>query len=82
MKQFFHLCNTGFSRCNSFLLFINCVIFILLQLRDKFCHYVVIIRRFLSRSGNDQWCTCFINQNGVDFIDQAEMQRTLYHLIQ
>ena len=82
MQQLFHLCHTGFGRCYRLLLLIDGVVFLFFQLWDEFGDGVVVICRFLPRTGNDQRCTSFIDQDGVHFIDQAVVQRTLYHLIE
>ena len=82
VKQFFHFGNACFRRSHGFLLFINGVIFILFQFRHQFGHDIVIIRRLLSRAGNNQRCAGFIDENGVHFIDEAVVQRSLHHLIQ
>ena len=82
MQQLFHLCHTGFGRCYRLLLLIDGVVFLFFQLRDEFSDGVVCISRFLPRARNDQRRAGFIDQDGVYFIDQAIVQRTLYHLIE
>ena len=82
MQQLFHLCHTGFGRCYRLLLLIDGVVFLFFQLRDEFGDGVVCIGRFLPRTGNDQRRAGFIDQDGVHFIDQAVVERTLYHLIE
>ena len=81
MQQLFHLCHTRFGRRYGLLLFIDGIVFFFFQLRNEFGDGVVCIGRFLPRTGNNQRCAGFIDQNGVDFIDQAVVQRTLNHLV-
>ena len=47
------------------------------QVRDDFVHFFIHFRAVFSRTGNDQRRTRFIDQDGVDFIDQRIVQFTL-----
>ena len=78
MQQLFHLCHPGFGRCYRLLLLIDGIVVLFFQLWDEFGDGVVGICRFLPRTGNDQRCTGFIDQDRVHFINQAVVQRTLY----
>ena len=87
-QQFFNQNQTTFGKVNlaRFLIdrevafALECVrIFLLLtdQVWNDFVHFLVHFRAIFSRAGNDQRSTCFIDQDGVDFIDQRIMQFTL-----
>ena len=54
-------------------------IFLLLtdQVWDDFVHFFIHFRAVFSRAGNDQRRTRFIDQDGVNFIDQRIVQFTL-----
>ncbi|MNB96704.1 hypothetical protein D3C75_439130 [compost metagenome] len=59
---------------------INCVVFFSFKLFHKTVCCKVQFSRLLSLSGNDKRCTCFINKNGVHFINNTEIKRALNHL--
>ena len=42
--------------------------------------HFIKLRGFAALSGNDQRCTCLVNQDGVDLIDDTVMQISLYQL--
>ena len=48
------------------------------------CHIIaqlIEFGRLSTLSGNNQWCSCLINQDRVDLIDDGIMQISLYQLL-
>ena len=80
-EHLFHFRHARFRRRDRLLFLVDCKIFVLHQLRHIFRQDIVIVRRFLSRTGNDERRARFIDQNGVHFVNQAIMKRPLHHLI-
>ena len=48
------------------------------QMRDDFVHFLIHFRTVFSRARNDKRSTCFIDEDGVDFIHQRIVQFALY----
>ena len=54
--------------------------FTTLKLLCKDIAYFIKLRGFAALSGNDQRCTCLVDQDGVDLIDDTVVQISLYQL--
>ena len=57
-------------------------LFRLCQLFGNLIRFMVIIKRSVCRTGDNQRCSRFINQNRIHFIDDNEVVRTLYFFTQ
>ena len=55
--------------------------FTTLQLLCKDIAHFIQLSRLTALSGNDQRCTCLVDQDGVDLIDDAVVQISLYQLL-
>ena len=69
------------GRGNGFLLFVNRIIRAFLESGDGFCHDDVHIRRFRTRSRNDERRTRFIDEDRVNLVDDRIVQVALNHLV-
>ena len=79
-QHLFDLGDAAFRRRDGLLLFVHRVVFFFKGL-DDVSQRIVQVRRFFSRSGNDERRTGFVDEDGVHFVDDAVVQGTLYHLV-
>src|SRR5262245_32852188 len=59
---------------------VNRVITLVVQTRDDTIRLIILVRRFLRWSGNDQRCTGLINQNTVYLIHNGVVEGALHKL--
>ena len=59
------------------MLFVEGVVDVLDQLGDDFVDLVVLVGGFFGRTGNDERGARFVDQDGVDFVDDAEVMSAL-----
>ena len=60
----------------------NFQLFALFQLGDDAVDLVILVGRFLARAGNDERRAGFVDQDGVDFIDDGEIVAALHAILQ
>ena len=77
----FRLGYPGFAQLYCLGTNINFIIFIYLESFDKTVCLQIHIGCLLLTTGNNEWRTGFINQDGVDFIDQGEIETTQYTVL-
>ena len=80
-KHFFCFSNTNFSRSNLFSFFVYGIIFAFVHGAYNLRKNSVQVSRFFARTGDDERSTRFVNQDTVNFVDNAIVQFTLYHLV-
>jgi len=68
----------GLGQRDLALLFVELEIF-LDQARDKAIDFLVELGIVFGRAGNDQRRARFVDQDGVDFVDDREMMAALHH---
>ena len=69
-----------FCQGNRLVLFFDGKIFVPLHIADKAVRFDVQVRGLFPHTGNNQRGTGFIDQDGVDLVDDGVIQVTLYHL--
>ena len=76
-QKIFAAAEAFFGQCHGAVLFIDLIIDIATQFRDDFVDAVVLVGRFIARTGNDERCPRLVDQNRVDFVHDRVMVRTL-----
>ena len=61
--------------------FVDGKVFVLAQSRDDFGEDVVEVGGFFARAGDDERGAGFVDEDAVDFVDDAVVERALYHLV-
>ena len=54
---------------------------LLFQAGDEIIRHFIQLGRFLALAGNDERCARFVNEDGVDLVDDGERVATLHHLL-
>ena len=57
-------------------------LFALFELGDDAVHTIVLVGRFLARAGNDQRRAGFVDQDGIDFIDDGKIVPALHTILE
>ena len=52
------------------------------QIRNERIQCYIKVRLVIAGAGNDEWCAGFIDENRVNFVDDAEVVATLHHLFE
>ena len=74
----FGLGDAFFGQRDGAVLFIDLVVDVAPQLGNDFVDAVVLVGGFVARAGNDQRRAGFVDQDGVDFVDDREMVAALH----
>ena len=73
----FRLVNTFFRQCHTFVFFFNGEVFFITQaLYETVCNLIQVCR-LVPSAGNNQRRSGFVDQNGVHFVDDGEVQLSL-----
>ena len=76
-SKLFGMPNTFIRQSRRMIFFVDLVVKIAFQLQGDFVGFGVSPRVGMSRSGDNQWCTGFINQNVIHFVNDRESQAAL-----
>ena len=72
-----HLLKAFFGERRRAMLFVEGVVDVLNQLRNDFVDLVVLVGGLFGRTGNDQRSARFVDEDGVDFVDDGEVVAAL-----
>ncbi len=81
-KQPFALADAFFGQRRGPVLFVKRVIYFLNQLGNNFVDLEVFVGRFFRWTGNDERRARFVNQDGVNFVDDGELVAALHAMRQ
>ena len=76
LKGLFGEGHAFFGQLNRFSFNVDLIAIAFFETFDETVSGQIQVRRLTLSTGDDQWCTRFIDQNGVDFIDQRHVERT------